>query len=337
MKALRRGSVERVTSCSKRRGWGGSADLLFLERADAVAELGGALEFLPFDGAAELVFELFEFGQGAVFADLGGELAEGFEGALLFEFEGFVLDIIECLDAGDGVVDEAEGFVVVAFFEDEHDGGGGVDADDVGAPLFEVELVFEAAGVLFHEIEEAQIAGGVTEGAGPILELKEADVTEVIQSAFIEQLTALARTELELRFLAGGPGTVEPLQIIVEGGVHAVRAGAVGPAFELVLFEADGSADLHDFATVVALGKARVLVRVVGPALEDASEVHRIIHHANSMSFLEADSIPASTEKGSQGSIDIENREFLVSQGKQRSFGEGSSRGSGAGGNPENL
>ena len=60
---------------------GGTADWTFAgllpEFANPVAQLGGALEFLLFDGATQLLLQLLQLRLGPVLLDLRLELAQG--------------------------------------------------------------------------------------------------------------------------------------------------------------------------------------------------------------------------------------------------------------------
>jgi hypothetical protein len=69
----------------------GSGNVLLSERANPVAQLGGALEFLALDGAAELALQLIKFGERAVLLDLGRQFAQGGEGPLALELKGVVV------------------------------------------------------------------------------------------------------------------------------------------------------------------------------------------------------------------------------------------------------
>ena len=138
---------------------------IVLKPPDLVAELGGVFVLLGGDGFGELGFEFLEFGEGHVLFDLRGEIVEGFEGALAFELEGVLVGLGQGLDFFGGGPDNEEGFFMAVVGELEHGGGDGVDAEDVGAPLFEVVFVLEAGGVAVDEVEEEEIAGGVADGA----------------------------------------------------------------------------------------------------------------------------------------------------------------------------
>jgi len=58
-----------------------------------------------------------------------------------------------------------------------------------------------------------------------------------------------------------------------QGGFHAMRTRAVGPAFQLILLDAQRSAHLQDLAAIVTLGQANILVRIVRPALQHIPQI----------------------------------------------------------------
>ncbi len=238
--------------------------LILLEALDAVAEFGGVFVLFGGDGFGELVFEFLEFGEGGVLFDFGGEFVQGVEGALAFEFEGVFLGFGEGVDVVDGGLDDEGGFLVAVVGQLEHRAGDGVDAEDVGAPLFEVVLVLFAGGVAVDEVEEGEVAGGVAEGALPVVDLEEVEVAIVVEDAFVEELDAFIGVELEL----GSAGLVAAGDLLIEDGIGVVRAVAIGAAFDFVLFDAEGEADLHDLAAVGEGDDADAVVRVVRPRSE---------------------------------------------------------------------
>jgi hypothetical protein len=245
--------------------------------ADAVAELGGLFVLLGGDGFGELVFELLEFGEGHVLFDLVGEFLEGFEGAMALELEGVFVDFRQGLDFVGGGLDDEQGFLVAVFGQLEHGGGDGVDAEDVGAPLFEVLFVLLAGGVDADEIEEEEVAVGVAEGAGPVVELEEMEVAVVVEDAFVEEFDTIIGGKLEevRRGLFGA------FDMVVESGFGAVWALAVGAAVDFVLFDAEGEADLHDLAAIGEGDDADAVVGVIRPRCEKGLEVwvdcHRLL------------------------------------------------------------
>ena len=58
--------------------------------ADAIAQPGGALKFLAFDGGGELLFETFKAGDGTVALDLIRQIAQHFERSFALELKGFI-------------------------------------------------------------------------------------------------------------------------------------------------------------------------------------------------------------------------------------------------------
>jgi len=234
-----------------------------------VAELGGLFVVFGGDGIVELVFEFFEFGLRHGLFDLVGEVAEGVEGALALELEGIFVDFRQGLDFVGGVFNDEQGFFVAVVSQLDHGGGDGVDAKDVGTPLFEVVFVLVAVGVAVDEIEEGEIAVGVAEGAAPVVDLKEVEVAVVVEDAFVEELDAIIGGKFECR-VAGILGATE---MVVEGGFGAVRAQAVGAAVDFVLFDAEGKADLHDLAAVGESDDADAVIGVVRPRIEKGLEV----------------------------------------------------------------
>ena len=262
-----------------------------MQPLDAVAEFGGVFVLFGGDGLGELVFELLEFGEGGVFFDFGGEFVEGVEGALAFEFEGVLVGFGEGFDVVDGGLDDEGGFLVAVVGELEHGGGDGVDAEDVGAPLFEVVLVLFAGGVVVDEVEEGEVAGGIAEGALPVVDLEEVEVAVVVEDAFVEELDAVIGVELEI----GGAGLVAAGDLVVEDGLGVVRALAVGTAFEFVLFEAEGETDLHDLAAVGERDDAHAVVGVVGPRSEMRFDVGVEFHG------VAEDNLPAKVNLGNCG------------------------------------
>ena len=216
------------------------------------------------DGFGELSLELLEFGQRHVLFDLGGEVVEGLEGALAFELESVLVGFGQGLDFFDGGPDNEEGFFVALVGELEHGGGDSVDAEDVGAPLFEVVFVFVTGGVVVDEIEEEEVAGGVADGTAPVVDLEEVEVAVVVEDAFVEELDAIVGGKLEVGFAR----FFGAFDLVVESGFGVMRAVAIGAAIEFILFDAEGEADLHDFAAVGESDDADAVVGVVRPRFE---------------------------------------------------------------------
>src|ERR1017187_8655659 len=244
---------------------------------DAVAEFSGIFVVFGGDGFVELGFEFLEFGLRHFLFDLVGEFLEGFEGAMALELEGVFVDVRQGFDLVGGGLDDEEGFLVAVLGQLDHGGGDGVDAEDVRAPLFEVVLVFLAVGVAGDEVEEEEIAVGVAEGAGPVVELEEVEVAIVVEDAFVEEFDAIIGGKLEV----GVAGVFGAFDMVVERGLGAVRALAIGAAVDLVLFDAEGEADLHDLAAIGEGDDADAVVGVVRPRCEKGLEVwvdcHRLL------------------------------------------------------------
>ncbi len=250
---------------------GGTPALRFvtLKSPDLVAEAGGVFVLLGGDGFGELGLEFLEFGEGHVLFDLGGEVVESFEGALAFELEGVLVGLGQGLDFFGGGLDDEEGFFVAVVGELEHGGGDGVDAEDVGAPLFEVVLVLVAGGMAADEVEEEKVAGGVADGAAPVVDLEEVEVAVVVEDAFVEELDAVVGGKLEV----GVAGFFGAFDMVIESGFGVVRTVAIGAAVEFVLFDAEGKADLHDFAAIGEGDDADAVVGVVRPRFEKSLEI----------------------------------------------------------------
>src|ERR1017187_909849 len=245
--------------------------------ADAVAEFSGVFVVLGGDGFVELSFEFLEFGEWHGLFDLVGEFVEGVEGTLALELEGVLVDLRQGLDFVDGGLDDEQGFLMAVLGQLDHGGGDGVDAEDVGAPLFEVLLVFLAGGVAGDEVEEQEVAVGVAEGAGPVVELEEVEVAVVVEDTFVEELDAIVGGKLEF----GVAGVLGVFDMVVESGFGAVWALAVGAAVDFVLFNAEREADLHDLAAIGEGDDADAVVGVVRPRCEKGLEVwvecHRLL------------------------------------------------------------
>jgi hypothetical protein len=270
--------------------------------ADAVAELGGAFVAFVGDGVVELALEFLEFGEGFIFFDFGGEFVEGVERAVAFVLVGFVLDVGERLDGVRGSLDDGEGVGVVVVVELDHGGGDSADAEDVGAPLFEVIFVFIAGGVAMDEVEEAEVAGGIADGAGPVFDLEEVEIAIVVEDAFVEEFNAIVGVEAEGGVLACSPGLVELGDVMVEEGLGVMGAEAVGAAIEFVLFDAEREADVHDVAAVGEGDEADTVFGVVGPRFEKRFEI-RVAWHGRYLGNIASESATWQLRKGDLRSI----------------------------------
>ena len=152
-----------------------------------------------------------------------------------------------------------------------------------------------------QEIKCAQVPRGVTDGARPVLELKEPHIAKVVKRALVEEVAAFLRAQLEVGFAPGELGLVKAVQVIFQGRFHPVQAQAVGPAVHLVLLDAQRRAHLEQLAPVVAVDNARVVLRVIRPVFQDSAQVGRIVHIAACiMTLLARHSMPFCRRAASQ-------------------------------------
>ena len=116
---------------------------------------------------------------------------------------------------------------------------------------------------------------------------EEAHVTEIIERALGEQLRAFVRIQFKPVLVFRCLGFRQASEMEFESGFHSVRTRAVRPSLHFKLFDPDGCPDLEYFAPIVALRDAGLVGRVVGPALEQASDIERVTHrHLLSLSLF---------------------------------------------------
>src|ERR1019366_5226222 len=102
-------------------------------------------------------------------------------------------------------------------------------------PPFEMIPVLSALRIFVNEIEELKIAGGVANGFGPMLELKEPHVPEIVERAFGEQLHAFVCTQLKLLFDPRSLGFCQAFEMKLQDGFDSMRTRAVGPPLHFKL------------------------------------------------------------------------------------------------------
>jgi hypothetical protein len=73
---------------------------------------------------------------------------------------------------------------------------------------------------------------------------------------------------------------VEAVQVVLQGGLHSVRAQTIWPPVHFVLLEAKRRAYLQNLPAILATDDARIVFRVVRPSLQNSAQVSRVIHIA---------------------------------------------------------
>src|SRR5947199_1607932 len=147
-----------------------------------------------------------------------------------------------------------------------------VHHQDVGPKLLERPGKFVALGVSIDKIEELEIALGVADDAVEIVNLKKAEIAEVILDAFLLELGALFGSEGVI--LVPGLRTGGPKLMLSEKRFATVRAHAVRPAGQFHLQHAQIDPELQFLPAVQSKDLAHfdgaVLVR---PILQNGVQI----------------------------------------------------------------
>jgi hypothetical protein len=162
------------------------------------------------------------------------------------------------------------GGVIVVRLDGSAGHGAGADEDELRPELQERPGDVLALGVFLDEIKDGDVAVGVLDDAGEILQLQEAVVAVVVLEGLELELGAILGLEMELAGGVGGEVLEELGLVIIIDGRMAERAFAIGPALGVHLEDAEIDAEL-DFLDAVLARKFpdNHLAGLVIPLLEE--------------------------------------------------------------------
>lgn len=173
----------------------------------------------------------------------------------MFEEVGALDFVEEGAEVVDALFDDGGGSVVVGAFEGEGGAGADVHHEELGPELEDGPGHLGGFGVFLDEIEDFEVALGVAEDAGEILELEEADVAVVELDGFLLELGTILGIEMEAVFFA-----FVLVAVFLEAGLEVFEEGfvaeggfAIGPAEGVHLEEAEVDAELDFFLSVLPL------------------------------------------------------------------------------------
>src|SRR6185437_16362738 len=202
------------------------------EVAQRVTDLRGLFVILLPHGLFEGVFELLAFRERAFVLNF---LEPGFErmnfSALVEQVLAGVLPV-KIPDLVQTVANGLDGLLVFVVAQRLHAPGPYAHHQQLRTELLEGPREFVRLGVFVDKREHGQVALGVTDDSGVILQLKQTDVAVVILNGLLLQLRAVVGFEREA-FVAGAvnpPVLFEFRLVMLEEGFMAEGPLAVGPA-----------------------------------------------------------------------------------------------------------
>src|SRR5581483_2315947 len=226
----------------------------FLEVADGVAHLRGLLVILVVDRFREGVFEFLPLGHGTQGAHLVQPILQPGDFTALFEQISAAVQAIKLANTGDATLDLRHRGAVILGFERLGGMRARVDHQKLRTKLLQRPGKLLVLGVFLHEVEDGEVALGVADDGGVVLQLQLAIVPVVILKSLKLKFDAIRGREFETGVVAsiGGEMLVElGLIMFVKGGV-AERTLAVGPALGIHLKDAEIDSQLNLFGAVLA-------------------------------------------------------------------------------------